>query len=79
MALDFIPDETLDCRDLYCPVPILKTTEALGKMKSGQILEILSTEPETKNDLPVFASRFGHEYLGNIDEEDFTRSYIMVK
>ena len=70
------PDEILDCRDLNCPMPILRTTKAVAKMESGQILEVQSTDPGTKNDLPSFAGRSGHVYLGYKDEEGFTRSYI---
>ena len=78
MVEDIKPDEILDCRGLSCPLPILRTTKAVAKMKSGQILEVQSTDPGTKNDLPSFAARAGHEYLGYKDEEAFTRSYIKV-
>ena len=79
MVENIIPDDILDCRGLSCPLPILRTTKALAKMESGQILEVQSTDPGTKNDLPSFADRAGHEYLGTKDEESFTRSYIKVK
>ncbi len=79
MIENITPDETLDCRGLGCPMPILKTKKAIGKMKSGQILEILGTDPGTKNDLPAFARRGGHEYLGEKDDEGFTRFYLKVK
>jgi len=72
-------DETLDCRGLSCPMPLLKTKKAIGKMKSGQILEILGTDPGSKNDFPSFTKRAGHEYLGEKDEEEFNRFFIKVK
>jgi len=71
-------DETLDCRGLACPMPILKTKKTIGNMKSGQIIEILSTDAGTKNDLPAFAERTGHEYLGEREAEGFTSYYIKV-
>lgn len=73
------PDKTLDCRGLHCPMPILKTKKALDGMKSGQILEILGTDPATENDLPAFARNTGHEYLSSKDDESFTRYYLKVK
>ena len=76
---DFTPNETLDCRGLSCPMPILKTKKTINAMKSGQILEILGTDPGTKNDLPAFAKRGGHEYLGEKQDEGFSRFYIKVK
>jgi len=60
-------------------MPILKTKKTIGNMKSGQILEILGTDPGTRNDLPAFAKRSGHEYLGEKQDEGFSRFYIKVK
>ncbi len=79
MVDNIIPDETLDCRGLSCPMPLLKTKKAVANMKSGQILEVLSSDIGTKNDLPAFTKRFGHEYLGDKDEEGFSRLYVKVK
>jgi len=79
MLDDIKPDQTLDARGLSCPMPILKTKKAIEKMKSGEILEILGTDPGTKNDLPSFAKKGGHEFLGYKDDQGFTRFYIRVK
>jgi tRNA 2-thiouridine synthesizing protein A len=48
-------------------------------MKPGQILEILCTDPGTKNDMPAFTKRAGHEYLGDTDDDGFMRLHIKVK
>jgi tRNA 2-thiouridine synthesizing protein A len=79
MVDDITPDETLDCRGLSCPMPLLKTKKAVGKMSSGQIIEILGTDPGTKNDLPGFAKKAGHEYLGEKEDDGFTRFYLKLK
>lgn len=79
MSEDIKADETLDCRGMACPMPVLKTKKAIGNMQSGQILEILATDPGTKNDMPAFAKRAGHEYLGERDDEGFTKFYLKLK
>jgi tRNA 2-thiouridine synthesizing protein A len=79
MVDEIKPDQTLDARGLSCPMPILKTKKAIEKMKSGEILEILGTDPGTKNDLPSFAKKAGHEFLGLKEDQGFTRFYIKVK
>jgi len=79
MVENITPNETLDCRGLSCPMPLLKTKKAIKDMKSGQILEVFSSDPGTKNDLPGFAKKAGHEYLGHKDDEGFARLYIKVK
>jgi tRNA 2-thiouridine synthesizing protein A len=76
---DIKPDETLDARGLSCPMPLLKTKKAIEKLSSGQILEILGTDPGTRNDLPSWAKRSGHDYLGEKEDEGFNRFFVRKK
>ena len=71
------PDSTLDTKGLTCPMPLLKTKKTLKGMKSGKILEILGTDPGSKNDIPHFGQKGGNEFLGMVDDDGgFTRYYI---
>ena len=79
MVENITPDEILDCKGLSCPMPILKTKKTIGKMESGQVLEILSTDPGTRNDLPAFAKKGGHEYLGEKEDDGFIRFYLKIE
>jgi tRNA 2-thiouridine synthesizing protein A len=79
MVENITPDTTLDSKGLSCPMPLLKAKKAIKGMASGQIIEILSTDPGTKNDLPHFAKKSGHEYLGVREDGGVTRFYIKVK
>jgi tRNA 2-thiouridine synthesizing protein A len=72
-------DETLDARGLSCPMPLLKTKKAIEKLASGQILEILGTDPGSRNDLPGWANRMGYQYLGDKEDEGFLRFYVQKK
>lgn len=74
---DVTPDQTLDCRGLSCPMPTLKTKKAIAGLKSGDILEIMGTDPGTKNDMQKFVEKGGHAFLGMTDDpQGFTRYYI---
>lgn len=64
----YTPHQVLDCRGDGCPLPMLKTKKAMAAMVSGEILEVVGTDPGSKNDLPSWASRTGNVYLG--DEEE---------
>lgn len=79
MTEDITPDETLDCSGLSCPMPLLKTKKHIGGMQSGQILEVISTDPGTKNDLPAFAKKAGHEFLGVKEGDGRALLYLKVK
>jgi tRNA 2-thiouridine synthesizing protein A len=57
-------------------MPILKTKKEIGKVKSGEILEVLGTDPGTRNDIPGWCERVGHEYLGEKEDAGFIRFYI---
>ena len=72
------PDETLDCRGLSCPMPLLKVKKALKKLKAGQVLEVLGTDPGSKNDIPDYAKKQGDDFLGMEDESGYTR-YLIKK
>ncbi len=69
-------DETLDVKGLSCPMPMLKTRKAISKLPSGQVLEIQGTDPGTKNDLPGWCAKEGHEFMGTKDCGNFTSFYI---
>ncbi len=73
---DIKPDMTIDCKGLSCPMPLLKTKKAIQQLQSGQILEVLGTDPGSKNDLPGWCERAGHEFLGVKEDAGFMRFYI---
>ena len=56
-------DETLDCKGLSCPMPMMKLAKAMKGMQSGEVLEMLGTDPGTKSDLPRWCSKTGNEVL----------------
>jgi tRNA 2-thiouridine synthesizing protein A len=56
-------DRTLDCLGLFCPIPIVKTREALRTMVVGQILEMLSDDPASDADMRRWVRRTGNELI----------------
>lgn len=63
------PDQVLDCRGLLCPLPVIKTTNAIKTLAVGQVLEMLATDPGAKPDMLAWSKQTGHELL-EIREED---------
>lgn len=70
------PDQTLDAKGLSCPMPLLRTKKAIDAIASGQVLEVLGTDPGSKNDLPSWCERTGHTFLGDSEDAGFFRFYI---
>ena len=56
-------DRSLDCVGLFCPMPIVKTREAMKTMAVGQILEVVSDDPASDADMKSWAKRTGNELL----------------
>ncbi len=75
--MDYSVDRQLDARGLSCPMPSVKTALELEQMDVGQVLEILTDDPVSKKDLPVWAESTGNKLLG-IDEgeESIIKIYL---
>ena len=63
MRIPFEVDHTLDCLGLFCPMPILKTRDAMKQMTVGQVLQMTSDDPASEADMTSWAARTGHELL----------------
>lgn len=53
----------LDARGLYCPEPVMMLHNKVRDMKSGDVLEVMATDPSTTRDIPKFCNFLGHELL----------------
>ena len=71
--------EVIDARGSACPGPLLEAKKGIGAVSIGQTIEVLSSDASTKNDLPRWAVKVGHEYLGIIEAEGYDRIFITRK
>jgi tRNA 2-thiouridine synthesizing protein A len=56
-------NQTLDCKGLSCPMPMMKLAKAMKELKVGEVLEMLGTDPGTKSDLPKWCEKSGNTML----------------
>ncbi len=61
--------KVVDARGSACPGPLLEAKKGIGSIKVGEALEIWSGDPRTKQDIPKWAAKVGHEYLGSLTAE----------
>lgn len=57
-------DLRLDCTGMSCPLPVVKTAQAIKKLDQGQVLELLATDPGVEPDMHAWSERTGNELLG---------------
>jgi TusA-related sulfurtransferase len=69
--------KTVDARGTACPGPLLEAKKAIGTIKPGDIMEVLSADEGTKVDIPKWCTKQGHEYLGTIEVSGFYRIFMM--
>lgn len=52
--------QRLDARNLSCPMPIVKTAVAIKSLASGQLLEVLATDPGSTKDFAAWSQTTGN-------------------
>lgn len=50
----------IDCVGLFCPVPILRTRDALRRLAVGELLEVTADDPAAPADMQSWTARTGH-------------------
>jgi TusA-related sulfurtransferase len=53
----------LDTVGLYCPVPIMKTAEAIRRMQIGEVLHVVSDDRIILIDMPAWCRSNGHDLV----------------
>ena len=63
-------DVLVNVENLRCPMPLLKTKQALSSMKSGQIVKVFTKDSGSWRDIPAFVSLSSHTLLEKQKEQD---------
>ena len=58
-------DLELDLSGLTCPMPLLKTKQALNRIESGSIVKVMATDPASERDFKVFSEQSGVRLLSS--------------
>ena len=53
----------LDTQGLICPEPVMMLHRTIRQADSGEIIEILATDPATTRYIPNFCRHLGHELV----------------
>jgi tRNA 2-thiouridine synthesizing protein A len=55
--------QRVDAKGLSCPMPIVKTAQAVKSMVSGQLLEVLATDAGSTKDFAAWCKATGNELV----------------
>jgi len=71
-------DVQLDTAGLNCPMPLLKTKQALNKMSPGATLSVKATDPGSIRDFKSFVDLSSNKLLGSfVEQEEYY--YLILK
>jgi tRNA 2-thiouridine synthesizing protein A len=73
-----VVDAKIDCLGLFCPIPILKTREAIKSLLPGQVLEMTSDDPASEADMRSWSAKTGHELL-EVDRDGPVYRFLIRK
>lgn len=69
-------NQTLDCKGLSCPMPIVKARKTIDGMQRDQVLEVLATDKGAPADFRNWAATAGHELLATEQDGNVFRIYV---
>jgi TusA-related sulfurtransferase len=71
MSTHTSPDETVDARGASCPGPLMDLIGRIKAVEPGTVVRLLTTDRGSKDDVPEWLDRAGHELLGIEEREDY--------
>jgi tRNA 2-thiouridine synthesizing protein A len=54
----------VDARNLLCPLPVIRTQDAVARCRPGDELQVLCTDPGVVHDIPAWCRVHGHTVTG---------------
>ncbi len=70
---------TLDVKGLSCPLPIVKTAQALKQMAPGEHIEVLATDPGSVKDFAAWSKTTGNPIVETSQDAGMFRFVLRKK
>lgn len=68
----------LDARRLLCPLPVIRTQNAVKKLQKGDELLVIATDPGVMQDIPAWCRVHGHQVVGAERHENEFHIRVLV-
>ena len=67
---------TVDAKGLSCPMPIVKTAQAVKTVPAGEIIEVLATDPGSVKDFAAWTRSTGNAIVEQTESDGVYRFVI---
>ncbi|NQV98530.1 MAG: sulfurtransferase TusA family protein [Rhodospirillales bacterium] len=71
--------QSIDARGLNCPIPVMKAKKGIKGLQTGQILEILSSDPGSARDFDALCRSTGDKLLSSDNQDDGSYRFVIEK
>lgn len=62
--------QQLDARHILCPMPVIRTQDAINELTDGDELEVVCTDHGALNDIPMWCRINGHQVIDTVEKDD---------
>jgi len=66
----------LDATDETCPQPVMQTKQLLKKMKSGEVLHVMATDPVAEQDINILLEAIADKLIEKSQDDGVFHFYI---
>ena len=74
-----MPDTTLDCQGLACPMPIVKLAKLAKGIAAGDRITVLADDPGFDPDVHAWVEAKGHELVSLTESDGLFTAVIAIK
>lgn len=69
-------NKTVNAKGLSCPIPLVKLENAIERLNSGDVVELLGTDSGLLRDMDKWCKKKGHILISHDIDNDTYRFYI---
>lgn len=64
-------DRIVDARGSFCPGPMMELIKTVKQVQVGETVTVLTQDPGSKRDIPLWVQKAGHEYVGLVQMDGY--------
>lgn len=69
-------EKVVDARGVACPGPLLEAKRMVPSVPLHGVMEVISSDEGTSEDVPLWARKVGHQYLGTVADAGLWHIYV---
>lgn len=69
-------DKVVDARGTACPGPLLAAKRSITEVAVQGIMEVVSSDEGTNDDIPRWCKKLRHDFLGVVEEDGYWRLFV---